>query len=56
MKRIVLGSTVIDEELVVRTFPEGTGSLRAVAIHDVQAGKIARAWLVLGPPGPDSKQ
>jgi hypothetical protein len=56
VKRIVLGSTVIDEEFVVRTFPEGAGSLRAVAIYDVQAGKIAKTWLILGPKVLDSKQ
>ena len=48
VKRIVMGSIVIDEEKVVRTFPEGAGTLRAVAIYEVQAGKIAKAWLILG--------
>ena len=55
VKRIVLGNIVIDEERVVRTFPEGTGVLRAVAIHEVVSDKIAKTWLILGPIALDTK-
>lgn len=48
-KRIVMGNVVIDHEKIARTFPEGPGTLEAVAIYEVQGGKIARVWLVMGP-------
>lgn len=48
-KRIVMGNVVIDHEKIVRTFPEGPGTSEAVAIYEVQGGKIARVWLVMGP-------
>jgi len=48
-KRIVMGSLVIDHERVTRTFPEGPGTLEAVAIYEIQGGKIAKVWLVMGP-------
>jgi hypothetical protein len=48
IKRIVSGNTVIDHEQVTRTFPEGTGQFELVAIYEVQDGKIARAWFILG--------
>jgi hypothetical protein len=53
--RIVMGNTVIDHERVTRTFPEGTGVLDAIAIYEVQGGKIAKAWLILGPKSLDAK-
>jgi hypothetical protein len=55
MKRIVMGSTVVDHELVTRTFPEGTGSLEAIAIYEVQGSLITRVWLVSGARFPDPK-
>jgi hypothetical protein len=48
IKRIVSGNTVIDHEQVTRTFPEGPGQIELVAIYEVQDGKIARAWFILG--------
>jgi hypothetical protein len=48
LHRAVLGSTVIDHEEVTRTFPEGTGTLEMVAIYQVIAGRIARAWFLFG--------
>lgn len=48
VKRIVLGNTVVDHERVHRMFPEGPGVLEAIAIYEVQNGKIAKAWLKLG--------
>lgn len=48
VKRIVLGDTVVDHERVRRTFPDGPGTLDAIAIYEVRDGKITRAWLRLG--------
>jgi len=48
VKRIVAGNVVIDHEHVTRTFPEGTGKIELVAIYEIQDGKIARAWFILG--------
>ena len=48
VKRIVAGSTVIDHEIVTRTFPEGAGKLELVAIYEVMGGKIAKAWFIIG--------
>jgi hypothetical protein len=55
-KRIVMGNMVIDHERVTRTFPEGPGMLEAVAIYEVQSGKIAKVWLVMGPKTLNAKQ
>src|ERR1700722_3976258 len=49
IKRIVMGSVVIDQEKVTRTFPEGTGTIELVAIYEVQNGRIAKAWFISGP-------
>jgi hypothetical protein len=48
VKRMVCGSTVIDQEIVSRTFPEGTGRIELVAIYQVTNGRIARAWFISG--------
>lgn len=56
VKRIVMGNRVIDHERVTRTFPEGPGVSEAVAIYEVQGGKIARVWLVLGPKTLDGRR
>ena len=48
VKRIVVGNTVVDHERVRRRFPEGPGTLDAVAIYVVENGKIARVWFRLG--------
>jgi hypothetical protein len=48
LNRIVLGDLVIDHERVTRTFPEGPGALEMVAIYEVKAGRIARAWFRFG--------
>jgi hypothetical protein len=46
LKRIVIGSTVIDEEEIT-TAPAGVPQkVRAVALYEVQAGRIARAWFI----------
>ena len=56
VKRIVMGSLVIDHEKVTRTFPEGTGVLDAVAIYEIQDGKIAKTWLIPGPKTLDAQR
>ncbi len=48
LNRIVMGNTVIDHELITRTFPEGPGTLEIVAIYEVQDGKITKAWFISG--------
>jgi len=55
-KRIIMGNMVIDHERVTRTFPEGPGMLEAVAIYEVQSGKIAKVWLVMGPKTLNTRQ
>jgi hypothetical protein len=48
-KRMVMGAIVIDHEVVTRTFPEGAGQLELIMIYEVQGGRIARAWSIVGP-------
>lgn len=48
VKRIVAGSTVIDCEIVKRTFPEGAGEIELVMIYEVKKDRIARAWSIVG--------
>lgn len=48
MNRTVMGPIVIDHEEVTRTFPEGPGKIQLIAIYEVQAGKIAKAWFLSG--------
>ena len=48
LRRIVVGSIVIDHEEVARTFPEGTGNLELVAIYEVRDGRIATARFING--------
>jgi hypothetical protein len=48
LNRIAMGNTVIDHELITRTFPEGPGTLELVAIYEVLHGKIAKAWFISG--------
>jgi hypothetical protein len=48
VKRMVMGNTVIDQEVVTRTFPEGTGTIGLIAIYEVQNAKIAKAWFIFG--------
>ena len=47
-RRIVMGKIVVDHEAVTRTFPEGKGQLDLVMIYEVQNGKIAKAWSIVG--------
>ena len=48
VKRLVMGHVVIDQEIVTRTFPEGTGRVELIAIYEVQDGRIVSASLITG--------
>ena len=48
LNRIVLVNTVIDHERVRVTFPDGPGTVEAVAIYEVRDGKIATVWFRRG--------
>lgn len=48
--RVSVGNLVVDREIVTRNFPEGRGKIDVIAIYEVEAGKIARAWFKLGSP------
>jgi putative hydrolase of HD superfamily len=50
VNRIVSGSMVVDHEVVSRTFAEGPGSVEVVAIYEIEAGKIRKAWFKMGQP------
>jgi putative hydrolase of HD superfamily len=50
LQRMVLGNVVVDQEVVTRTFPEGTGEVDVLAIYEIEAQRIARAWFRLGTP------
>lgn len=50
LQRMTLGSMVVDHERVVRNFPDGRGEVEVMAIYEVEAGRIARAWFRLGEP------
>jgi putative hydrolase of HD superfamily len=50
VQRIVVGNTVIDQEVVTRTFAEGKGEIDVVAIYEIEAGRIASAWFKMGAP------
>lgn len=48
LNRIATADTVIDHELVTRTFPEGPGTQELTMIYEVKAGRITRAWSIVG--------
>ncbi len=48
--RMSVGNLVVDREIVTRNFPEGRGTVDVIAIYEIAAGKIARAWFKLGNP------
>ena len=56
LRRIVSDGMVIDHEKVRRTFPEGPGTLEAIAIYEVSNGKIRKAYLRLGEKKLDKAQ
>jgi hypothetical protein len=47
-KRIAMDNTVIDHEHVRLLFPDGPGTLNAVAIYDVREGKITKVTFITG--------
>ncbi|GLQ94520.1 nuclear transport factor 2 family protein [Dyella acidisoli] len=47
--RSVAGNLVVDQEVVARNFPEGLGEVDVIAIYEIEAGKIAKAWFKIGP-------
>jgi hypothetical protein len=48
LNRIITGDTVIDHEMITRTFPEGIGTQELTMIYEVKTGRITRAWTILG--------
>lgn len=46
--RMVVGNVVVDQEVVTRNFREGLGEIDVIAIYEVEAGKIAKAWFKMG--------
>ncbi|MBB6254244.1 nuclear transport factor 2 family protein [Nitrospirillum iridis] len=55
--RMAVGATVVDHEVVTRTFADGPGTVEVIGIYEVVAGRISRAWFtlstpVLDPPAP----
>jgi len=55
IKRMSVGNKVVDQEIVTRTFPEGTGHVDVIAIYEVIESKIAKAWFILGSPTLDAR-
>jgi hypothetical protein len=55
LKRIVVGNFVIDHERVRRMFPEGLGTMDAVATYEVQGDRIVRVWFITTAPVLDPK-
>ena len=55
VQRRVIGSSVVDQEVITRTFPEGTGKLELVAIYEVKDEQIAKAWFISGKKTLDPK-
>lgn len=49
VKRMVMGNMVVDQEVVTRNFPEGRGTLEVIAIYEIVAEKIVKAWFRMGP-------
>ncbi len=48
LSRMVLGHIVVDREEVSRTFPEGPGRIGLIMIYEVKAGRIVKAWSIVG--------
>lgn len=55
LQRMVMGETVIDREVVTRTFPEGPGRIDLIAIYQVRGSHIAKAWFIFGEKTLDAK-
>jgi hypothetical protein len=48
IQRMVMGNMVIDQEVVTRTFLEGTGRIELIATYLVRENRIAKAWFIFG--------
>ncbi|MGF6245039.1 MULTISPECIES: nuclear transport factor 2 family protein [Paraburkholderia] len=48
LNRMVMGNRIVDHERVTRTFPEGPGQIDMLMIYEVEAERIARAWVIAG--------
>lgn len=48
VNRIVMGDTVVDHERVRLTFPQGPGTVEAIAIYEVRDRKISKVWFRYG--------
>ncbi len=46
--RMAVGNMVVDQEIVTRTFPDGTGTVEVIAIYEVEGGLIRQAWFKMG--------
>lgn len=54
--RMSVGNMVVDQEIVTRTFPEGTGTVEVIAIYEVEDGLIRKAWFKMGTPVLDKER
>ncbi|MCG7394321.1 nuclear transport factor 2 family protein [Microvirga sp. ACRRW] len=50
ISRMAVGTMVVDQEVVTRTFPEGSGTVEVIAIYEVEDGLIRKAWFKMGAP------
>ncbi|MEA1651106.1 nuclear transport factor 2 family protein [Nitrospirillum sp. BR 11164] len=50
LHRVAVGATVVDHEVVTRTFADGPGTVEVIGIYEVLAGRISRAWFASGAP------
>ena len=48
LSRIVMGSVVIDYELIVRNFPEGRGTIEMLCVYEILNGRIQKASFAVG--------
>jgi len=48
LSRTVVGSVVVDQELVTRNFPEGLGTVELLCIYEVAHGRIQKASFAMG--------
>ena len=48
--RMTVGTMVVDQEIVTRTFPEGPGTVEVIAIYEIENGSIRKAWFKMGAP------
>lgn len=55
LNRIVAGNMVIDHEHIFSQSAQGAERQEMVATYEVIAGRIARAWFILGARTPDAE-